>query len=277
MPRSRTLAALALALLAAGCGSSSPHSSRPAVAAYVRDINRVEAQLAAPLKTVTVAGSRLTSSTTKVNTAEVASLERASGQIETLRRRLTAIVAPAAARKLRILVLLLAGGEADMTNELSQLFSFLPRYSKVLGQLGPATTQLRSALAARGSASDARAVLDDKAKALDRYRIELESLARTLGSLSAPPVAKPEYEAELKALAAMNASAGQLAQSLRSASGTVTSKLLAFDRAAVQTESVPAQRAEIAAVKSYDARVARLNTLAQQIASVRLKLEEGLG
>lgn len=242
----------------------------------MKDVNQVETQLSAPLKTVTAAGGRLTKSTTKVNTTEVASLARASTQIEALRRKLEAIPAPAAARKLRILVLLLAGGEADMTDELSRLFRFLPRYGNALGQLGPATTQLRSALAATGSSSNARAVLDEKAKALDRYRVEVESLARTLGPLKPPAVAKPEYDSELKALSAMNATAGSLAQSLRSASSDVTSKLVAFDRAAVQTESVPAQKAEIAAVKSYDARVARLNTLAQQIASVRLKLEEGL-
>jgi hypothetical protein len=277
MRRTRTVAALALALLVAGCGGSSPHSSRTEVAAYVKDINGVETELAVPLKNVTVAGGRLGTSTTTVNRTQVASLQQAANQIEALRRKLTAIPAPPAARQLRILVLLLAGGEADMTNELSELFQFLPRYAKALGALQPATTQLRTALAGRGSSSDARAILDAKARALDRYRSEVLALARTLRPLKPPPVARPQYETEVRALSAMRSTALALAQALRSASPDVTAKLVAFDRAAVQTESVPAQRAEIAAVRSYDARVAKLNTLAQQIASVRLKLEETLG
>jgi hypothetical protein len=277
MRRQGTVAALALALLAAGCGSSSPHSSRPAVAAYVKDVNAVETRLAVPLKTVTVAGGKLAASATTVNETQVAALQHAADQIEALRRKLTAIPAPTAARQLRILVLLLAGGEADMTNELSNLFQFLPRYTKALRTLEPSTTQLRTALASRGSTSDARAVLDAKARALDRYRTEVLTLAQTLRPLKPPPVAQPQYGTELRALSAIRASAGALARALRSGSTDVTAKLVAFDRAAVQSESVPAQRAEIAAVRSYDARVAKLNTLAQQISSVRLKLEQTLG
>lgn len=273
----RTVAALALALAAAGCGGSSPHSSRPAVAAYVKRINTIETQLAAPLKTVTVAGGKLASGGSTVNQAEVLDLQRAATTIDALREKLSTLSAPAAARQLRILVLLLAGGEADMTNELSQLFTFLPRYTAALSKLEPSTKTLRTALASRtSSSSDASALLDDKAKALDRYRTELAALQRTLRPLTPPPVARPQYETELHALSAMYTTAGTLAQALRNASPDVVSKLVAFDRAAVQTESIPAQRAEIAAVKSYDARVARLDTLAEQIAEVRLKLEETL-
>jgi hypothetical protein len=238
-------------------------------------VNTIETQLAAPLKTVTVAGARLAASTNAINRVQVRRLQRAVGRIAALRRKLSRLPAPAAARQLRILVLLLAGGEVDMTNELSGLFQFLPRYSEALRKMEPSTTQLQTALAGRaGSSSNARAA---KARALDRYGTELAALARTLRSLMPPPVAKPQYETELRSLSGMQASAGALAQALTSGARDVSSKLVAFDRAAVQTESLPAQRVEIAAVRSYDTRVAKLETLAQQIAEVRLKLAETLG
>jgi hypothetical protein len=273
--RPRTLAAVALALLVAGCGSSSPPISRPAIAAYVIRVNTIETQLAAPLKTVTVAGARLAASTNTVNHVQVTRLRRAGSQIRALRRKLSRLPAPGAARQLRILVLLLAGGEVDMTNELSGLFEFLPRYNEALREIGPSTTQLQIALAGRaGGSSGARAALDADARALDRYRTALAALARTLRSLMPPPVAKPQYGAELRALSAMQASAGTLAQALTSGSRDAPSKLVVFERAAVQTESLPAQRVEIAAIRSYDASVAKLDTLAQQIAEVRLKLAQ---
>jgi hypothetical protein len=280
MRRPAILAALATALLAAGCGSSNPHSSRPAVATYVNRVNTLEKQLATPLKAVTAAGSKLPKSTATVNDAEIDSLRQAENRMITLRGRLAAIPVPSAARRLRILVLLLAGGEIDMTNELSQLFSFLPQYTAALKQLAPATTQLRSALAGKGgstsSSSAAQRILDAKARALTRYETQLESLSRMLARLTPPPVARPQYETEVHALKSMETSAGALAHALLSASSDIPARLATFDRAAVATDTIPAQHAEIAAVKAYDARIAKLNELAGQVASQRLALEQTL-
>lgn len=280
MRRPAILAAVAAALLAAGCGSSNPHSGRPAVAAYVSRVNTLEKQLASPLKAVTVAGSKLPASTTTVNHVEIDSLRHADNRMIALRVRLAAIPVPSSARRLRILVLLLAGGEIDMTNELSELFSFLPQYTAALKQLAPATAQLRSALAGKGGASSssaaARRILDAKARALTRYETELDSLSRMLERLSPPPVARPQYETEVHALSSMETSAGALAHALVSASSDIPARLATFDRAAVATDTVPAQRAEIAAVKAYDARIAKLNELAGQVASQRLSLEQSL-
>jgi uncharacterized coiled-coil protein SlyX len=245
----------------------------------VKRVNTIESQLAAPLKAVTAAGAHLAASTTTVNRVQQASLLHAVRQMAALRVRLRAIPAPAAASRLRILVLLLASGEIEMTNELSRLFAFLPRYGDTLRKLAPATAQLRTALAGKGSgttSAGASAVIDAKARALTKYQARLAVLARTLNRLSPPAVARPQYETELHALGGMEASAGALAGALRSASDKVPALLSAFDRAAVATESVPAQRAEIAAVKSYDARVAKLNTLAEQVAEQRSKLNQTL-
>jgi hypothetical protein len=249
------------------------------VAAYVKRVNAIESKLAAPLKAVTIAGTKLPGSTTTVNRAQEAALRRSVHSIVGLRRKLGSIPTPAAARPLRILVLLLASGEIDMTNELSQLFAFLPRYGDALRALAPGTKQLRTELGSKGAGASnagAKALLDAKARALVKYRDGLEALTAKLRKLVPPSVARPQYQSEMHALSGMETSAGALARALQSASQDVPKLLAAFDRAAVATESVPAQRAEIAAVKSYDARVAKLNTLAAQVAEERLKLEETL-
>jgi hypothetical protein len=278
MRRLATFAALALVLLAAGCGSSNPHSSRPAVAAYINRVNAIERQLAAPLKAVTVAGSKLSESTAAVNQVQVASLGGATSRIVALRDRLAAIPVPTVARQLRILVLLLAGGEIDMTNELSGMFTFLPRYANALRQLTPVTAELRTALSGRvaTSGSAAQAGLDRKAQALARYRTQVTALRRVIARITPPPVAVPQWDTELRAMSAMETSAGALAHGLRSDSPDVASQLAAFNRAAVATESLAAQRAQRAAIRSYDGRVAKLNTLAGQVAAARLKLQETL-
>jgi hypothetical protein len=249
------------------------------VAQYVKRVNKLESKLATPLKAVTIAGTKLSKSTAAVNSLQETALDRAVHRMRSLRVSLSSIPSPAAARPLRILVLLLASGEIDMTNELSQLFSFLPRYGNSLRTLTPATAALRKELASKGSGAGntgAKAVLDAKARALTTYRTRLVALERTLRRLVPPEVARPQYEIELHTLNGMETSAAALARGLQTASPDVAKLLAAFDRAAVATESVPAQKAEIAAVKSYDARVAKLNTLAGQVAEERLKLEDTL-
>jgi hypothetical protein len=244
-------------------------------------VNKLESKLATPLKAVTIAGAKLSKSTAVVNRVQETALHRAVHSMQSLRASLSSISSPAAARPLRILVLLLASGEIDMTNELSRLFAFLPRYGSSLQTLTPATSALRKELASKGSgagagAAGAKAVLDAKARALTRYRTRLVALERSLRRLVPPQVARPQYEIELHALSGMETSAAALARALQAASPDVAKLLAAFDRAAVATESLSAQKAEIAAVKSYDARVAKLNSLAAQVAEERLKLEDTL-
>jgi hypothetical protein len=281
------LAMLAVPLLLAGCGST--HSSRPAVARYIKQVNAIEAQLAGPLGRVTKAGSQFASSGSRTGgtlgslsgLAQQQSLLSAQVRIRSLARKLAAIAPPPGAAELRKLVLELSSGEAGMTHELTELVEFLPRFSSGLQSLTPATAKLRAALAVTqplgSGAAGATAELAVKERALLLYQRELADVVRRLRRLVPPPVSRPQYVTEVGTLRRMSADAGRLARALTAGAPDVRSLLVAFDTAAEGTQTVAAQRAEIAAIRAYNARVSRLSLLAQKVEAERLKLANTLG
>jgi hypothetical protein len=269
----------------AGCGSSQS-GPRSGVAHYIGKVDRIELTLKTPLATVTRAGSQLASSPQRASL--LGNLERAGSEqalsaalttIRSAQARIAALTTPAAARRLRSLLLSLTASEADLTHQLRLLAVFLPRFSAALAPLGPAILSLEQTLArtrAYGSAA-VSALYTAKAQALRRFQGVTNLLLARLHRLSPPRVSLPQYRAELTSLRGMGTSSGRLARALAGgAQGNVRPLLLAFDRAAVATRTRSAQRSEIAAIKAYDASTARLNTLAAAVASERLRLSKTL-
>jgi hypothetical protein len=282
------LAAVLVAMLAAGCGGQRS-GQRPAVANYVKQVNTIEAALAAPLGDVTsgsaefsrearpaVKGARIEG---LPQTPPEQTLQRALSRIESLRARLAAITPPPAAGQLRALLLQLIDGEAAMTRELAQLVAFLPQYNAALASLGPAIRRLELALSRRSASGAAavRAVYLDKAAALRRFQGKTGAVVHELRRLRPPAVSQPGYAAQLASVRGMGVSAGRLAAAL--ASGTlsnVRTLLVQFDRAAARSSTVAVQKAEIAAVRSFDSHSAALNDLSQKVTLERLRLSNTL-
>jgi hypothetical protein len=281
-----TLAILALSLLAAGCGSAS--SKRPSVARYIREVNAIEKLLTAPLQSVTSTGKQFASSNGKsvgsLSSLSGLALEQsllgALGRIRALRRRLAAIVPPPPAAHLRKLVVALVDGEAGMTNELAQLVAFLPRFSSTLTSLAPATSKLQSALAVTApvgvGVAGVNAELAIKARALTRYEAALGNVVQKLVRLRPPPVSRPQFETQVGTLRRMSSSAGRLAQALAAGNSNVAPLLRAFDTAAQGNQSIASQRAQIAAIRAYDARAKRLDKLAVAVEVERARLANTL-
>jgi hypothetical protein len=283
--RRLALAALAVGLLVAGCGGSS--SPRPAVASYLQQVNKIETELATPLSTVSVTGSefaKLESARGRqpnigVYEAQNRQLLGALAQIQALRRKLIALDAPPPAAHLRSLLIQVVTLQAKLTHEAARLVLFLPRFTAELQPLGPATRRLEAALSQQtvvGSAGVA-AVYASKAAALRQFKATLDSVLARLRGLYAPSVSRPEYESQLRALAGMSTSAGQLAGALTGGpQGNIRELLLQFDKAAASNQTLAAQRAQIAAVKSYDAEQASLSKLTQAAELERLRLQNTL-
>jgi hypothetical protein len=274
----------ALAFVVAGCGSHST-TQRPALASYIDEVNHIEKQLAKPFQAVTNAGSKFAS--TKGTgagrlspKAQEQTLVRALHQIQIYRLRLARIPVPRPATHLRRLLLRLIGGEARMTTELAKLVAFLPRFSSILASLSPATAKLQSALRVTtplgyGSAG-VQAELNVKAKALHTYEFALFHTAKKLELLDPPALSRPQFVTQIKTLERMQASAGKLADALAGGSSDIGTLLQAFDKAAGGNQSVAAQKAQIAAIKAYDARAARLDKLARAVELERTRLDRNL-
>ena len=292
-PRRAAAVLSLLALVAGGCGKQS--SQRPAIARYVKQVNTIEAALAAPLASVTSAGNAFSreqrsggdvlsqrpagKSILVLGPSPEQTLQKALTRIRALRARLAAIGAPPAAGHLRVLLLELIDGDAAMTRELAELVTYLPAYAATLGSLGPATRQLETVLSRRTAygAAAVRAVFATKAAALRRFQVTTGTLVLQLHRLRPPPVSQPGYAAEVTALQGMGASAGRLAAMLAAGgSANVRPVLAQFDRAAGNGETVAVQRAEIAADRAYDSRVSALNALSQKVTLERLQLSNTL-
>jgi hypothetical protein len=279
-------ALVVIGLLIPGCGHAT--TQRTVVAGYIKQVDAIEAALNRPLQAVTQAGSQFVSerragSSTPANLLTLAherALEQALREIKGLQRRLAAIVPPPPARHLRVLLLRLIAAEAGMTREVAKLVAFLPSFQDALRPLGPATNQLQAALAKTqalgyGTAGVA-ASLSVKAAALTHYKALLGAVVAQLQHLHPPAVSTPQYTTQVATLQHMSTSAGTLANALGQGQSNVTSLLLDFNHAVAGNQTLAAQRAQIAAVRAYDARARSLDTLAQAIQVERARLANTL-
>jgi hypothetical protein len=271
-------------LMVSGCGGQQSQDQRPAVARYIKQAGQIEAQLATPLTAVTQAGAEFasdqrgghtTSGRPVLGNSEEYSLLRAWAQIESLRRRLAAVPAPAPAARLRTMLLDLTDLQASSTREVARLVLFVPQFAAALAPLGPATQRLELTLSHRGAygAAAVGAAYATKAAALRRFRRAVDAIRSRLQRLHPPRVSESGYRAQLAALAGMSASAGELATVLDGgAQGDVQELLTDFDRAALSTQSSAVQKAQIASIRAYDSQSEKLAELSARIDQERQQL-----
>jgi hypothetical protein len=289
-------AALALvvplaACVLAGCGHKT--SPNAAIARYVTRVNRVESALAPSLASVTKVGrelSRLVAAApahaAKASSggapppppasAAVATLDRALAQIEQQRTRLAAVPAPTRARPRRALLIELVAHEATLTDELARLIVYIPALRATLKPLTGAERHLTAALRVTGSGTLAAVTAADNAKAgaLQRFSKEAGAVLHRLRRVRAPAVALPGYRPQVSALVHLRTSAGRLARGLRRGASDLARLIYGFETATAGAASRAEQRAQIAAIKAYDAQIAALTTLERETAVARLRLIE---
>jgi hypothetical protein len=287
-----------LALWLGGCGGTQ-NTPRSAVAGYLTKVNAVEKQLTAPLVTVTrtivqFAHQSRASRAAKVKqrvsagalgqfravpSGQADALLRADVQIHGVRVRLAALPAPAPAQRLRRLLLELVDRQATLTHQMAKLVVFLPGFSQAVAPLGPALLRLERVLSvvkAQGSAAVA-AVYAEKSAALRSFRAVALVILHDLRRLDPPGVSLPAYRAQVGALQGMASSAEGLAGALGSGNTTAAQPLLVqFSRAAARPASLTAQKAQIAAIRAYDAQITSLNRLGADANRERLRLSQTL-
>jgi hypothetical protein len=284
--RSSVLAALGLTVSLVGCGHSQP-TERGQVAAYLKQVNAVERQLAAPLADVSRTSARLAgerpggsnSLAGFITAPNVAPLYADASRIRTLGHRLTAISTPVPARHLRALLGALIARQVQLTNQTAGLLKFLPGLDRALGPLVPATHRLQLALAANHAygAAAVQAIYIEKAAALRAFQATLQRILAMMRRLDPPPVSKPNYDAQVAAVEGMKANAGKLATALlRHDSAGIPVLLSRFGRAAATPHAIRVQRAQIAAAKAYNHAVAQLRGLSTRADRERLRLANTL-
>ena len=258
---------MAVALLAIGCGSGP--SRRDEVTRYMARVNTIEAGLTGPASAVAVASRGLAKP--QANAAETeAKLRRAASEIDRVHGRLAAVAAPVDARRLRTLLLTLAGRQAAIARELADIVAYLPALQAALRPLASAGTKLQKAIAGQSS-------VEAKASAFDAYSATVAAVLKRLRSLHPPPVSRPGHTTEVTALTRVEAATEAIAKALRAKrTGDLAKLLRRFDQAALSTQSLSAQRARAQAVRAYNSRVRSLDTLIRRITDERARLAKTL-
>jgi hypothetical protein len=180
---------------------------------------------------------------------------------------------------LRTLLLQLIDRQVGVAREVQKLIVFLPRFDRVLAPLGADISRLEAVLSQQTAygAAAVSAVYARKTAALRSFQSSLERILAKLRRLDPPPVSKPDYDAQVRALSGMSSNAGKLAGALTDgARGNVAPILTAFDHAAASAQSAPVKKAHAAAVRSYNRQIAQLDQLAQEAQRERLRLASTL-
>lgn len=218
--------------------------------------------------------------------------------LRALGRRLAAIPAPADALRLRTLLLELVRDEVSIAHELHTFAGFLPRFRAVVAAVATASAKLGRAFSAAAPpkphtvngtpaqiaaakaayAAEATRAADAQAAALAAYDRTLEGAVRRLRGLDPPAVLAPAYRSELGTLEATATAGGRLAAELRKQNRSRVPELsLALTRATRLSSTVSAQRFEIAAIRTYDARVRGIRRLDVRIQKTVASLQRSLG
>ena len=195
-----------------------------------------------------------------------------------------------------MLMVRLTGAEVELAHELSTLAVFLPAFVRALHPLGAANTTLKTSLsaitvpkpksvpssklkAARAAYTrevDAAAVR--QADALDAYLATIANVQASLRGLDPPPALTPSYREQAATLAKVHATGAALVAALRAKDFKHVGALnRAFQLAAGASSSVTAQKAQIAAIKAYNARVHAIGALARAVDTERANVQKRLG
>jgi hypothetical protein len=277
-------------------GGSGASKQRKEVSAYVNQVNAVQKRMGAPLTRVLSAYRDFTSSSRPTENSGP-ELARAATALTTLDRRLARLEAPPEAKKLRSLLLSLVSKQAALTKEVRLLATFSPRFAQLLRRAGRANAALGAALQAvavprphrlkgtrakvlaaeRKYQRDAGLAAKKQADAIDAYDAAIAAVLRALRPLEPPPALEPSFRAQIAALQASRVSGARLATELRQPVRTDVSTLARrFALSSRIAQSTAVQKAQIAAIRRYNARAKAIGTTGTRVQEELARLQRDL-
>ncbi|HEY2543486.1 MAG TPA: hypothetical protein VGH92_10600 [Gaiellaceae bacterium] len=297
--RTLVLGLAAASAVAAAVIVSLPHHQsrkRTAVSQYITSVDGIEQQMAYSLGRASSAY-RAFASSKAPGPGTAKKLAQAERTLGLLAGRISALAAPPQARRLRSLVLRVVREEESATHEIHELVVFQPPFNTALKKLHVASQTMSKRLAAvhapvphaiRGTkkqiaqakaafAAKANAAAAAQADAVMAYDAAAVGVERSLRELRAPPVLAPAYAAQVAALTATVKAGSRLAAELRNPARTKVAELSrAFALATRRSQTLAAQRAEVAAVKAYDRRVRKIQASAAAVRDEITRLQQQL-
>lgn len=261
----RLAAAVGIVLLVAGCGGSD-RSSEKSVSQYIDDVNSVQHGLSLPLGQVAL-GYRQLATGSNLEKMQP-KLAKSARTIRTLEGRIDALDPPPPAIRLDAVIRRLVHGEAQLAEELALLAAYVRDAAPVLTDASAAGRSLHDALSSPRTRKEQAAALDD-------YAAPLDTAAKQLAELEAPPVVKPSQRTQIQTYRLIAARSRALATALRSGKSGAQ-EVHDLQVAVATSASTQAQKARIAAIKEFNRRTAKLRRLEADAQRERTRLERTL-
>jgi hypothetical protein len=290
-------AAVAAAATATAVNHRSKGSTqRRSVSAYIDSVNAIENQMHKPLARVMLAFRDFTAKG-PAGRNPVPELAAASKTLTRLDGRLAALPAPPDAKKLRAGLVRLVAQQAVVTREVRRLAAFTPRYAAVLRGAHTASAKLALALHAvkiptphslRGTKkqilaaqaqykADSNAAAAAQAAAIDAYDRMIAAVIDRLRNLHPPASLMPTYRTQLRALHDASVAGSRLANQLEKPDrASVPALGRRFTVASREAGTVAAQRAEIAAIRAYNARARAISSSSANVQRELARLQATL-
>jgi hypothetical protein len=277
---------LALAYLAAGCGTSHYTVRRNAVNNYFVQVDRAEAPLVRKTNQIDrtfgkfkIAGN---------SPAEVRKLELARKQIAVTLRKVRALEPPPAARKIHNQIVRLLEQQDSVASDLVLTTSYVPRLAAILVPLERADTRLTSDLnqldrsGAKQGKSAAPVTLGEAlagfADAFSRYGASLQPVGKELDALRPPLELRNELLVQRSAVHRSIALSAAIVAALgKKDVKTANADIHTLFTLASQTSVIGTPQAEAKAIRAYDARIAAIVKQEQAISRERTRLVRDVG
>lgn len=274
-------------LVAVGCGSSGgTKARRDAVNRYLTNVEH--AQLSLVGNQGQIDATLQSYSLTHHSARDLRALQFARTTIATTLRDVRALDAPLDARRLSELLVRRLALQQTLVDELIQTSRDVARLAAAGPQLTAAAGQLRTDLAAISAAprpakvprAGSKNVLQRYGTAFGRYGEALRPIAPGLVPSHAASLLRPTLEAQQAALIRSVALCGEIRRALAlakpdipRANGAIHSLLTL----AASLNGLETRKRQAAAAAAYDAKIAKLNTLANAIGTERERLVRAIG
>ena len=195
-------------------------------------------------------------------------LQEAARTLTELRLRIEKLEAPKEAATLRARLLAFFRQQEAVANELVDVTTYLPKLQAAEAPLAAASRRLRTSL--RGTTS-----VEAQGEAVNRYAVELRAVAGALDDVAAPPLLEPSRAAYVRQLRAYASSSEALQRGIQSGNQAAIDSAV---RRMQQAASAPTGtfEAQSEAIKAYNERVKKIQTLAIALESERQRLEREL-
>lgn len=252
--------AVAAAVALVGCGSAKDARRRD-VNRYVDEVNRIEMQEAPAWRRAQVAFQDIGQG--QLTVKKLRAVAAAPAAVRKLRRRIAALEPPPAAAALHRSMLELLDADVQFADEVALFGNYTVAVGKLETELSTDTRALSNGLAhAKHPAAQEHA--------LDAYAAQLTSLDRRIATLRAPLALAPWDREQRARLHSLRGGALEVSSALRRGDRVAAGHGLTQLRRAMARPAVTV--ADRAAIVAYDARLARLQKLAAEIARRRDKL-----